>query len=508
MAPPLPISSSQLLLKTQALQSHQDAMRSSDPHPDIHLRPAKSPNVAMVSHPGWPFYRPLLTWMGTQRRRMFPIHPADQTVATGALCTLALKIMATGLGVLATLVIARILDAKGYGTFTYAMAWISVLLIPATFGFDTLLVRQLAAYASQSDWGLMRGLLRRTHQVVLAISLGIGTISGSVLWIMANHLDAQLLFTMGLGCVLLPLMALNGLRQAAMQGLHRVVTGQIPGTVIQPLLLLGLVCASYLILGLKLSAPVIMGLVVISACVTYVIGTQLLSRAIPTFVERAQPTYRTAQWSQAALPLALLTGLHVVNSQTDVIMLGAIHGVEQAGVYSVASRGAELILFPLVAANMALGPKIAVLHAEGKLHRLQQLVTASARGTFVLACPIALAFLFSGDWFLFLFGPHFLEGTGALRILSVGQLTNVFMGSVGLLLIMTGYERDAARGMAMSAGLNIFLNAMWIPMWGIHGAAWATAMSLITWKVFLIISVYKRLHINTTALGIINKAPQ
>lgn len=44
----------------------------------------------------------------------------------------------------------RLLAAAGYGAYAYAMAWIALLNVLAILGMDTLLVRNIAAYRTQS----------------------------------------------------------------------------------------------------------------------------------------------------------------------------------------------------------------------------------------------------------------------------------------------------------------------------------------------------------------------
>jgi len=79
---------------------------------------------------------------------------------------------------------------------------------------------------------------------------------------------------------------------------------------------------------------------------------------------------------------------------------------------------------------------------------------------------------------------------------------NSAAGSVGMLLNMTRYERDTAKGLAVSAILNVVLNLLLIPLLGIIGAAIATAVSLITWKVLLWWVVRWRLGINSLAFDL------
>ena len=78
----------------------------------------------------------------------------------GASGTFALKIASTGLVFITSLVLARILLAKGYGAYIYAISWVYLLSIPAMMGFPTLITRELARYKTQEDWGILRGVLR------------------------------------------------------------------------------------------------------------------------------------------------------------------------------------------------------------------------------------------------------------------------------------------------------------------------------------------------------------
>ena len=97
-----------------------------------------------------------------------------------------------------------------------------------------------------------------------------------------------------------------------------------------------------------------------------------------------------------------------------------------------------------------------------------------------------------------LFGPEFTRGYWALAILTVGQLVNASVGSVGFLMSMTGHQREAARVFAGAAVLNVVLNASLIPLWGINGAAIATATTTIIWNVALALYVWRRLGVRAT----------
>jgi len=216
-----------------------------------------------------------------------------------------------------------------------------------------------------------------------------------------------------------------------------------------------------------------------------------------------EETYETRAWLRSAVPFLLIGGMQMIIKNTDIVMLGTLVGQESAGVYKVATRGAELVTFVLFAANRTIGPTVAQLHSLGEYDRLQRLVTRSARLVFIGSLPIALVLVAFGPWILLLFGEDFTIGWTSLSILSVGQLFNAGMGSVGLILSMTGYERATAVGIGFGAIVNVILNAILVPLWHNEGAAVATATSLVCWNMVLVSQVFRKLKINpTVATGV------
>ena len=116
--------------------------------------------------------------------------------------------------------------------------------------------------------------------------------------------------------------------------------------------------------------------------------------------------------------------------------------------------------------------------------------------------PVALALVFLGRWLLSgIFGPEYAVGATALAILAFGQLVTAGMGLAVPILNMTGHERDTAKVLAVSVLVNVTLNALLIPLWGIEGAALAAVISVAMWNILLAVLAYRRLGLHATALG-------
>ncbi|MFB6273375.1 MAG: flippase [Salinibacter sp.] len=423
----------------------------------------------------------------------------------GASWSFVLKVTNQALMFITSIVLARILGAEGFGLYAFVMGVVGLLGVPANLGLPQLVMRNVASYAARADWGPLRGLLTRAHQAMLSVSLGLVIVGIGGLWLFPDRVDPIMLTAFGVAFLLLPLNALNMLRSATMRGLGHVITGQIPEFLIKPLSFLILVGIAYVALGPHFSAPWALGMQVAAVGIALTVGIVLLLRRMSTNVRVAEPQYDTRAWTRSALPFLLIGGMQMIIKNTDIVMLGALVGQESAGVYKVATRGAELVTFVLFAANRTLGPTIAQLHSLGEYARLQRLVTRSARLVFLGSLPIASVLVALGPWILLLFGEDFTIGWTSLCILSTAQLINAGMGSVGLILSMTGFERVTAMGIGVGAIVNVILNAILVPMWHTEGAAVATGISLVCWNTVLVSQIFRQLRINPTVVSGVRK---
>lgn len=422
----------------------------------------------------------------------------------GGIGSITVHISAILLSLLLTILLARALEPEGYGIYAWVLALISLMAIPAQFGLPNLVVRETAKAEVNERWGLMRGLWLWANAIVLGSSLALAIVAGVGVWFMTDRLSSIHVATFLLGLLLVPFIALGNIRGAALRGLRRVVLGQLPEYVLRPGLFILLIFALALILPPgEFSAPYAMGLHTVSAATAFGLGAWILWRVRPEPLRhQPQPHYQSRAWLTATLPLALVANMQFINKNTDILMLGLFTTAEDVGVYRVVVQVATAIAFGLGVVNLVVAPYFARLHEQQDFVRLQKLVTISARATLMLALPVVLAFVLLGEHILrIVFGVEFARGHVALAILTGGQLVNAAAGSVGFLLNMTGHERDTAVGLTVAALSNIALNLVLIPLFGMIGAALATATTLVIWNLILWRAVRHRLGIDSTAFG-------
>jgi len=408
------------------------------------------------------------------------------------------KVGATGLGFLTTLTLARLLKAEGYGAYSYALAWVNLLVILGQCGFEKLLTREVAVYHSDQRWALLNGLLRATNSISLGISLAVAGVAVAMVWVLRERLDPSLVVPFLVSLSLIPVLSLTTLRRSAMAGLHRVASGQVPEMLLRPVFLLAGLLTLHFVVNWRLDATTAMVCNIGAAIAAFGVGMLVLSRALPSEVRRSSPRYDLRPWLKSALPLALLGGLQMLNYRIDSLMLGAIQGAGPVGVYNVVFQIVALINFITLAADGATAPRFAGFVGKGDTSGMQRLFTLSTRTVFGLTLPSVILVILMGEWILGIFGDEFRVGYSALTILALGRLMPAAIGPVGVALTMARLERLAVTSVVAALLLKLVLNLVLIPRMGVSGAALSTALVSACWFAVNGVVVYRKLGVVPT----------
>ncbi|MEO0646120.1 MAG: flippase [Cyanobacteria bacterium J06650_10] len=428
--------------------------------------------------------------------------------AKGVSGAFGLKLSLTGFAFIIGIFLARLLDVEGYGIYSYCTAWIALLQVPAELGSRIILAREVAAYESQEKWGFLKGLLTWMNRSILLASIGLTVLVAIGVWAFtggfgssASDVSDPAVLTFLFALCGLPFFALNAARQGTMQGFRAITLGLMPESLIQPIVLIASVGAAYFFLREDLSVTQVMFLRSCAIAVSFATGALFLYKTVPPEVVNATAQYDIAHWRKSMLPFVLISCTYIINTRTDVLMLGMLDGTESSGIYSVASRGANLLTFVVIAVNMSLSPVVSSLYATGQIEKLQRAVRKSSNLIFIGSLLFAAVLVALNRWFFLAFGAGFLVGSSTLMVLTFGHLVNALVGTAGMILDMTGHERYSAIATTGSAGLNILLNWWLIPIYGLIGAAIATTVSMALRSLFLLICVRKTIGIRTSVLG-------
>lgn len=194
-----------------------------------------------------------------------------------------------------------------------------------------------------------------------------------------------------------------------------------------------------------------------------------------------------------ALRLGLFNVFNFLGYRVDLFILAAFATAGTVGLYSIAVATAEKAWLLSYAASTVLFSRLAGERDEAARLALTPQVT---RAVLLLTAMVALALALASEWLLDLvYSASFRQASGALVALLPGI---VFLAAARILANdIAARDRPGANSVvsAVSLGVNVIMNLVLIPRHGAVGAAWASTAS---YGVFLILTlaVYLRLSGN------------
>ena len=398
--------------------------------------------------------------------------------------------------------LVRLMGNDGYGIYSYVFSLAFVLIVPIEFGISTLLLRETSKGLAKDDNGTIAGSWRWSLKNTLLVSLSllvIGVIGGYIAKPAFEQVEISTYFW---GLLLLPLQALVILISAALRGLKKVIIGQIPDILITPGIFTIFIFAIGYLSKIELTPPLAMALRVLATLIAVITSIVLLVKFTPKTILESKPIYQSKIWLASILPLIFSSGINIVRSRTNTLVLGFFVGAADIGNFQVALSTATLASVILTAINSIIAPQFTTLHTNGEKKKLQRLTVLSARFVFALNLLVSVVFIIFGKNLLTLvFGTKLIAAYPALVILLLGQVVNSFLGSVNILLNMTGHEKDVMKIMVGTSLLNIVFTLILAPLVGMVAGAIAVSASMILSQILMYHTVRKRIGIVTHIFG-------
>jgi O-antigen/teichoic acid export membrane protein len=418
-----------------------------------------------------------------------------KTILAGASAALILRAGGAGLKYLLEILFARWLGPEEYGAFAYAYTWAQLLSVLAGLGLVTTVLRFVPKYESKQEWGHLRGLIGRSQQLTVAAGCGVFVLGGAVLSMVSYAHSTTLI----LGLASVAPMALINVQSSIIRG-RKLITAAFLGRYIGwPVGGIAAVYALTSAVGRSTGTMAMGGM--LGSLVAIAAGQVFLVRMVfPDLTWKARSRHsHTRRWILVSIPLLLMSGFQIVLNRADIIMVGTLMGATEAGLYNAAARTGGLIAFILTAFNAIAAPMISDYWSNQEFDKLESLITIVIQWSFWPSLFLAVSMSVWSPTILRLFGSEFETAWFVLVLVGVGQLVNATAGPVGYLMGLTGHERESAWVFGVSAVLNIVLNIVLIPVFGMAGGAIATMTTLILWNLWLIVLVRKRMGISIFA---------
>ena len=207
-----------------------------------------------------------------------------------------------------------------------------------------------------------------------------------------------------------------------------------------------------------------------------------------------------------SIPMMITNSLLHLLQYSDVLILGIFTNDSNIGIYNISYKIAMLTSLSLFAVNSIAAPKISELYHSNKMEEFKQTISLSSKITFFSSLPLVIIFLVFSEYILIFFGNEYINGKWVLIILSLGQFINCIAGPAGYILQMTGKEKIFKNIIIFSVFINVSLNFILVPFYGILGASLSSLFSLLISSTCSLYIIYKEYNVKSFYLPFYNES--
>ena len=209
-------------------------------------------------------------------------------------------------------------------------------------------------------------------------------------------------------------------------------------------------------------------------------------------------------------PILLLFSLilsQTIYTNSDMTILGLVKGDYQVGLYSTSVKIYNLVNTMVASIAWVVMPQLSAGFARKDYKEINRLLKYSMNFILVLGIPCVCGIeIIAPQLIHVIAGEAYVDAALSLRLLGIALMCSFISGWIGnMTMLPAGKEKICLWSSVVSAMVNIVLNLILIPKWGLNAAAFTTALSELIGVRVKKPYIYKKIKIDR--LGEMLKAP-
>lgn len=410
----------------------------------------------------------------------------------GSAIILLFTISANLFGYFARAFLARILPLEDFGLFYAVFTFFMFLSILTNLGYGQALVKFVPEFLAKKQ----KHDAEKTFFHVFLVRIIISVAIASVVALFAGPLAIVYFKTpLAVGVILLfsVFLVLNNIESGinlSFQALQDMLDYGL--SYFFSKFLFFLLVVSMFFLGLSTTAVLpALACLAASAVTIVAFGAVLYKKIKPkkVWTDFDRPLF--SRLTAFAFPSLLTEASGLIIGYIDTILITIFLTLDQVGVYNATLPTVLLIGYAATAMTTVLFPMASEIWAKNEKGRLSAVGSLYTYAIFV-TLPFAVLMLIYPKTILdVLFGPDYVAGFIAMRLLAVGV---IFIGLARInfsVLSGIGRPKEVTKIMLAAAVFNTILNVLLIPSLGIAGAALTTTMSYFIMMILSYLRISK-----------------
>lgn len=422
-------------------------------------------------------------------------------LVSGGIWAFSGKVVTVISGLVLNLLLTHLLPPEDVGIYFLVFSLVSTGAIVAQLGLPQSAVRFVAESVSMKIPGRASYVVRTVLLFVFAggIAVALLILLGGGEWVAIHLFGApEMNRVLGMVTIWIVLVALQGAISEIFRGFGDIRYATLFGGAVSALISMAMFMMLWYSQGntdLGLAILLMVAALAGSVSISLLILTRKVSWCSPE-----EEGLAVDDLLRVSFPL-WVTGLTLfVLTQIDIWIMGVFSSQQEVALYGSAMRAVVLVAVPLLIVNAVVPPMIVELNTAGDQQKLENFLRMAAFIALLPSLLVTTVFLFYGEAILGgLFGAFYSEAASILALLSIGQLFNVWAGSCGLVLMLTGYQGTMMRLTLLSGLFTVSAALVLVARFGGAGVAAAISSGLVLQNLMMLFHVRKKLGIWTCA---------
>ena len=412
-------------------------------------------------------------------------------IIKGSTVMMLAKYLAVFLGFISSMVINWHYGTSTLGLIATFASLLQILVIFSVLGNQTLLVKLLPVYVENKQKTAALQLIKKITLLTAITALIVLTLFHTLRIFFDIRLLEQTKGYHVLISVLLVVTAYSRITKFILRGFGDFklfsLLETVPAFITLPIV--------FLSIAVGLHEYEFMHAHYLASLITLILGIYLFKTQSKKILRQASEITKPEALSAIILTSIPMFGTSlgsIVINNSDILILSHFHDKETVGIYSIYAKLAGVMMVLITGINAMFATRVSGLYSQGKIEEMRKVVKNTTLYSFTIsACIATVLLIFSGP-FLSLYGPDFNEHKSAMYVLIFATLINAFFGSTGIFMNMTNQHQRFFIIMGFAALVNIFLNILLVPTYGMMGAALTTLATIIIWNSISSYFIYRK----------------
>ncbi|PCJ15889.1 MAG: O-unit flippase [Candidatus Cloacimonadota bacterium] len=405
------------------------------------------------------------------------------------------KLFRLVVGLLVMIWLTRYLGPKDFGTYSYTLSFVMLFRVLITLGLDNIVVRDLALNKSKVNEILGTSFILRAISSVVGILI---VLLASNLF-SHSRLEENLICIFSLAYIFQNFNVIDLYFQSQVKSKYVVIVNSISMAITS-------IMKIYLLLNngslSEFTFVYVVDSIIVALGLLYLYKQQQNSILLWKF------NYSIAvKMLKDSSPLILSGSLTLVYTRVDQIMISNLLNSTEVGYYAAAVKLSEFWYFlPMLVVN-SIFPKI-IEYKQVSLKLYYNFLENLHKILYISSCIIVLLIFFNANSIIaILYGDSYLDSVIVLKIHIITLIFVALAAASSRWIYIENLQYTAIYRVLFAAILNVVLNYLFIPKYGIKAAAIATLMSQIlsSYLIYGLISKTKYIFwVQTRTLLFIN----